>query len=146
MVQSLTASLLCLSCCCQMFLRKLGYEDVSTAVSGEEVLSVWSAAEAECEQRSVESSAPFDVILMDVNMDGMDGIECTKQLRSRSSGQRVYIIAQTANANTESKHKCIEAGMNSFLPKPVILEELARQLKQAKKAVDEWDAKQRISK
>ena len=100
-----------------MFLRKLGYEDVAIAVSGEEVLAVWAAKERDSGGGSGSDSGVFDVILMDVNMDGMDGIECTRQLRSRTTGQRVYIIAQTANANTESKHKCIDAGMDSFLPK-----------------------------
>ena len=124
-----------------MFLKKLGYEDVTIAVSGEEVLAVWSGLEKE--QRSAGSggsgSSAFDVILMDVNMDGMDGIECTKQLRTRATGKRVFIIAQTANANTESKHKCIDAGMDSFIAKPVILEELARQLKLARHTLDKRD-------
>ena len=134
-----------------MFLKKLGYEDVVIAVSGEEVLAVWSAREEAAVRSgsvSVSSSSGggqssvFDVILMDVNMDGMDGIECTRQLRNLVSGRRVYIIAQTANANTESKHKCIDAGMDSFLPKPVILEELARQLKLARQQLDKRDQQQ----
>ena len=112
LIATLPCLLSCAALCCQMFLRKLGYEDVAIAVSGEEVLSVWSAAEKEA-----RGDVVFDVILMDVNMDGMDGIECTRQLRTRSSGARVYIIAQTANANTESKHKCIDAGMDSFIAK-----------------------------
>ena len=115
----------------RMFLKKLGYE-AELANNGEEVLD-------SCRARISRGEAPHDVILMDVNMDGMDGIECTRRLRSEASGARVYIIAQTANANTESKQKCLDVGMNSFLPKPVILEELARQLKQARKALDQWD-------
>ena len=129
----------CVVLCCQMFLKKLGYGDVAIAVSGEEVLSVWSEREAE---QSGVSDGAFDVILMDVNMDGMDGVECTRQLRSRTGGQRVFIIAQTANANTESRQLCLASGMDSFLPKPVILEELARQLRLARQQLDKRDRQQ----
>ena len=115
----------------RMFLKKLGYE-VDVANNGEEVLDGWQG-------RTTRGEQPYDCILMDVNMDGMDGIECTRRLRAEADGARVYIIAQTANANLESKQRCLTAGMNSFLPKPVILEELARQLKQARKALDQWD-------
>ena len=110
----------------RMFLKKLGY-DAELAVNGEEVLERMKA-------RVDRGEAPHDVILMDVNMDGMDGIECTRRLRQQAEGggARVFIIAQTANAHPESKAKCLDVGMNSFLPKPVILEELARQLKLAK--------------
>ena len=127
----------------RMFLGKLGY-DTDVASSGEEVLDAVRA-------RS-RSGGMYDVILMDVNMDGMDGVECTQRLRRGEAGesneqrQRTYVIAQTANANTESRQRCLEAGMNSFLPKPVILEELARQLKQAKRVVDDWDAKKKAPK
>ena len=125
----------------RMFLGKLGYE-TDVASSGEEVLDA-------VRSKGSAGGGRYDVILMDVNLDGMDGVECTQRLRRGEAGDsaeqryRVCVIAQTANANMESRQRCLDAGMDSFLPKPVILEELARQLKQAKKRVDDWDAKRK---
>ena len=113
----------------RMFLRKLGY-DAALAVNGVEVLDM-------------VGKERFDVILMDVNMDVMDGVECTRRLRAQAdaAGARVYIIAQTANAHTESKQRCLQVGMNAFLPKPVILEELSKQLRMARAFLDRYDRK-----
>ena len=121
----------------RMFLKKLGY-DSELAVNGEEVLERMKAEEA---RRG--GGKAYDAILMDVNMDGMDGIECTRRLRMEEGGggARVFIVAQTANIHPESRQKCLDVGMNSFLPKPVILEELARQLKMAKHAIDLYDGR-----
>ena len=90
--------------------------------------------------------ARYDVILLDVALRGMDGVECTQQLRddrtsdSYLTQQRTYIIALTAKANTRSEQRCLrDAGVNSFLPEPVTLKELADVLKKAKKAVEQWD-------
>ena len=119
------------------FLQRLGYK-VEFAANGEEVLACWK-------RRVDKGEQPHDVVLMDVNMDEMDGYECTRRLRRLPAGGRVYIIAQTANASMESKSKCLESGMNAFLPKPIIVEELARQLKMAYRALDEADRDKRTA-
>lgn len=59
----------------------------------------------------------FDLILMDCQMPGMDGYETARQVRKLLK-QHIPIIAMTANAMAEDKQRCLEAGMDDFLPKP----------------------------
>lgn len=74
----------------------------------------------------------FDVILMDVMMPVMDGIEATRAIRAlpRPDAKRIPIIALTANAFTEDEKKCLEAGMNAHLSKPMDAEKLCRIIQQ----------------
>jgi CheY-like chemotaxis protein len=69
-------------------------------------------------------SAPFDLILMDVQMPEMDGLECTRHLRRLPAGASVPIVACTANTAYEVRSSCMEAGMDDFLSKPVHTVEL----------------------
>lgn len=63
---------------------------------------------------------PFDFIFMDCNMPDMDGFEATRQIRIFEAGeQRVVIIAITGNDTEEEKQKCLDAGMDGFLTKPL---------------------------
>ena len=77
---------------------------VERVTNGEEALSALAAA-------------PFDLILMDMRMPVMDGLEATRRLRAQ--GVRTPVVALTANAFEEDRRACLEAGMNDFLTKPI---------------------------
>ncbi len=70
---------------------------------------------------------PYDIILMDMQMPEMDGLEATRIIRESMNIQPT-IIAMTANAMKEDKDECLKAGMDDFLSKPVKLEELVNML------------------
>ena len=69
----------------------------------------------------------FDLILMDVQMPEMDGLEATRIIREQSIPQPV-IIALTANAMQGDQEECLNAGMNDYLSKPVKPEEIMNML------------------
>jgi CheY-like chemotaxis protein/HPt (histidine-containing phosphotransfer) domain-containing protein len=73
---------------------------------------------------------PYDVILMDVQMPVMDGLEATRRIRALSMPQS-YIIAMTANAMQGDREVCLQAGMDDYISKPVYLEELRMALQRA---------------
>jgi two-component system sensor histidine kinase/response regulator len=72
----------------------------------------------------------YDLILMDCQMPGMDGGRVTREIRAHHKGceKQPLIIAVTANASTEHRVECLQAGMDDYLVKPVRLEELAARL------------------
>jgi two-component system sensor histidine kinase RpfC len=73
----------------------------------------------------------FDLVFMDVNMPVMNGIEATKLYRFAALGrERVPIIALTADATPEGRNRCLEAGMDECLPKPIEAAELFRVIQQ----------------
>ena len=73
---------------------------------------------------AVLQGAPFDVILMDVQMPEMDGYEATRLIRVVADEQPLPIIAMTANATVENRTRCYEAGMDGFQTKPILPENL----------------------
>jgi signal transduction histidine kinase len=71
----------------------------------------------------------YTVILMDCQMPGMDGYTTTARLRSRAAvGEHIPVIAITATATTEDQQRCLAAGMDDYLPKPISLERLTEAL------------------
>ena len=98
-------------------LRKFGIE-VHIANNGREALA------------ALQKSS-YDLVLMDCQMPEMDGYEATRQYRQcEATGQHLPIIALSANAYSENKHRCLESGMDDFISKPVKLSELERVMKQ----------------
>lgn len=73
----------------------------------------------------------FDVIFMDVQMPGMDGLEATRIIREREKlrGGHVTIIAMTAHTMDEDKDACRDAGMDDYISKPIVFDELLSLIK-----------------
>lgn len=76
------------------------------------------------------SATQYDLVLMDIQMPVMDGYEATRRIRKLPNQERssIPIIAMTAHAYAEEQNKCIQAGMNDFIPKPFQPEELRQKL------------------
>jgi signal transduction histidine kinase/HPt (histidine-containing phosphotransfer) domain-containing protein/ActR/RegA family two-component response regulator len=90
-------------------------------------------AEAACdghEALRLLQTRRYDVVLMDVQMPEMDGLETTRAWRQREagSGRRLPILALTAHALAADRERCLQAGMDGFLTKPVHPDDLARAL------------------
>jgi CheY-like chemotaxis protein len=69
-----------------------------------------------------------DVILMDIQMPFKNGYETTREIRKIKGSENVPIIAMTAGILMEEKKKCFEAGMDDYLPKPIIFSDLDKTL------------------
>jgi signal transduction histidine kinase/HPt (histidine-containing phosphotransfer) domain-containing protein len=92
-------------------------------------LGVWSISEAEDGIKAIAAAQnqAFDLILMDVRMPEIDGLEATQQIRlllANSHSKQPRIVGLTANAASEERDRCLEAGMDDKLSKPVRVGEL----------------------
>jgi CheY-like chemotaxis protein/HPt (histidine-containing phosphotransfer) domain-containing protein/anti-sigma regulatory factor (Ser/Thr protein kinase) len=76
-------------------------------------------------------SRRYDVVLMDVQMPELDGLDATRRIRERWPDRGPYIIAMTANAMADDREECLAAGMDDYLAKPIRLESLAEALRVA---------------
>jgi CheY-like chemotaxis protein len=73
----------------------------------------------------------YDVILMDMQMPVMDGMEATRQIRRDSPNRDTYIVATTANAYADDQQACLAAGMDDHLAKPIQPQRLFEQVLKA---------------
>lgn len=92
--------------------------EIATIMLGDVGLVVDTARDG---LQAVELAATrrYDLILMDMQMPHLDGLEATRRIRATAAGQAVPIVAMTANAFAEDKARCFEAGMNDFISKPI---------------------------
>jgi CheY-like chemotaxis protein len=103
-------------------LTRLGHHAV-IVTDGEAALESWLGANS--------AGTPYDLVLMDIQMPKLDGIEAAKRIRAReaaSPGRRTPILALTANTLVEDRYACFEAGMDGFLIKPLDRDKLEEAL------------------
>ncbi|MEN3346817.1 MAG: hypothetical protein V7632_452, partial [Bradyrhizobium sp.] len=103
-------------------LSRLGHNVVVTT-DGEQAMESWLSARS--------AGTPYDLVLMDIQMPRLNGIETTKQIRAHEAdqpGRRTPILALTANTLVEDRYACFEAGMDGFLIKPLDREKLEQAL------------------
>jgi len=105
-------------------LEKMG-ADVDVASDGEEGVEV-------------AATRSYDLILMDCQMPRLDGFAATRAIRLRESGHRTPIIAMTANAMAGDRERCLEAGMDDYLAKPI-------DRRQLRATLDRWNNAGRAS-
>jgi signal transduction histidine kinase/CheY-like chemotaxis protein/CHASE1-domain containing sensor protein/HPt (histidine-containing phosphotransfer) domain-containing protein len=91
--------------------------DVTVAGDGAQALEAMA--------RAAMAGTRFDCVLMDVQMPVMDGLEATRRIRANAALKDTLVVAMTANAGVDDRARCLEAGMNEFLAKPVVPELLA---------------------
>jgi CheY-like chemotaxis protein len=98
----------------QKMLEKIGVES-TLAADGQEALNMLEQGE-------------FDVVLMDCQMPVMDGFEATRRIREQALLGELPVIAMTANVMEGDRDKCLEAGMNDYIGKPVVQADLKKTL------------------
>jgi CheY-like chemotaxis protein len=100
-----------------MMLARLGFTNCKFVLDGEKVLEALRLSE-------INGIPDYSLILMDMQMPRMDGVQATKILKKEYGDNSPRICAVTANAFKEDLDKCFSAGMDDCLTKPVSLDEL----------------------
>jgi CheY-like chemotaxis protein len=93
--------------------------EVATETLQEAGIVVTSAEHGAQALEQLAQAGPFDLVLMDVQMPVMDGYETTAAIRAQDRFKDLPIIAMTANAMAEDRQRCLAAGMNDFVAKPI---------------------------
>lgn len=86
------------------------------------------AEDSQSAVNALEQAVP-DIILLDVNLPGMNGLDLARQLRQDDRYQEVPIIAITANVLVGDREKCLEAGCNDYMPKPIDIRKLREMMR-----------------
>lgn len=106
--------------------------EIAMEILGEYGFQIDTAENGAVALQKVSTSVPgcYDLVLMDVQMPIMDGYEATRQIRALENPALagIPILAMTANAFEEDKKSALDCGMNGFLSKPIIMEELVHEL------------------
>ena len=106
-------------------LKQFGYQ-VDSASTGYQVLEKLK-------------SKKYDLVFMDVQMPEMDGIEATKEIIRTYGQQHPVIISMTGFTTDDDKQQCLDAGMNDYLSKPILIEDLQRMIKK-------WNSVEKVRK
>jgi two-component system sensor histidine kinase/response regulator len=93
-------------------------QEVASEILKNAGCAVRIATDGEAAIRAVQEAA-YDLVLMDVQMPVMDGLAATREIRNLPRFAALPIIAMTANAMKEDRQKCLEAGMNDYIAKPI---------------------------
>jgi len=106
----------------RLTLQSLGFAEVEVVSNGREVLALLAAR-------------PFDIVFLDTQMPEMDGLETARAIREQGRLPRPWVVALTASALSGDRERCLEAGMDDYLTKPLQREALNAVLERAKTAI-----------
>jgi CheY-like chemotaxis protein len=103
-------------------LEKAGHH-VTLARDGRTAIDLWAAGEL---------AEPFNLILMDVQMPELDGLQATGMIRheEQKTGRHIWIVAMTAHAMQGDRERCLAAGMDGYLSKPIAYKDLLELLRE----------------